>query len=137
MILLPGVFFDCLIDMHVIYFSALQRAVVPMTLQMCAVPLHFVLSSWLVYHTDLGIYGTAVSLDIAMGFAFVALLCWQYLFSHDEVVVATRLMPKFGKMCNGLRNFLSLTGSGLFMRFAEEWAYYFLVIIGGFISFDC
>lgn len=64
-----------------------------MMLQMCAVPTHFCLSTYLVYYTDLGIYGTAVSLDIAMGLAFFALLAWQYLFSKDEVVVSTRVMP--------------------------------------------
>lgn len=137
LILLPGVFFDCLIDMHVIYFSALQKATVPMMLQMCAVPTHFCLSCYLVYHTELGIYGTAISLDVAMGLAFFGLLAWQYIFSTDEVVVSTRVMPNFRKMTQGLKSFLSLTGSGLFIRFAEEWAYYFLVIIAGLISFNC
>ena len=40
-------------------------------------------------------------------------------------------------MTNGLKSFLSLTASGLFIRFAEEWAYYFLVVIAGLISFNC
>jgi len=91
-LMIPGIFFNCIFESFAIFFTAMEKSIVPMTIQMLVIPIHFTICYIFVQELHFGMQGAALASNISFLISF--LLIFMYMQFQNAFTLDKATIPK-------------------------------------------